>query len=83
MGRTMVEDHLAIAERHVLEGEQYLIRHRTLVTKLEQGRNPAATSEAQTLLAQFQQMQAVYIADRDWLRAEFSALSGGCEQRKL
>jgi hypothetical protein len=57
---------LALAERHVLEGQQNLDRQRALVARIEHAGLPTADAEA--LLRQYEAMQSIYIAERDRLR---------------
>jgi hypothetical protein len=61
--RKLWHEHLAQADRHVAEGKQQVARQREIVAKLERdGHNAAA---ARDLLRLFEEMQAMYIADRD------------------
>jgi hypothetical protein len=62
--------HLALAERHVAEGEQHLARQRKLVAELQ--RDGHDTALAIELLHEFERTQASHIAERDRLRAELS-----------
>ena len=71
--RATLEDHLAQAECHVIDGEQHVTRQRELVARLEQDGDTAVASEARELLAQFVEMQAMHVADRDRLRRELDA----------
>jgi hypothetical protein len=61
--RKLWHEHLAQADRHVAEGKQQVARQREIVAKLERdGHNAAAPRD---LLRLFEEMQAMYIADRD------------------
>ena len=66
MNRELLERSLAQAERHVIQGERHVARQRDLVARLE--RDGHDTSQAIQLLRQFQELQALHIADRDRLR---------------
>jgi hypothetical protein len=71
MDRATLEDHSAMAERHVAEGETHVARQREIVTGLaNEGRD---LRSAQALLAQFEAMLANHILDRDRVRAELAA----------
>lgn len=70
MDRAVLEDHLAQAERHVAEGARHVARQRELVAELKNhGHDWRAAME---LLQEFEQMQALHIADRDRLLKELS-----------
>jgi hypothetical protein len=73
MDRKLLQTSLAQAERHVVEGERHVARQRNLVTALE--RDGHDTSRAVQLLCQFEELQAMHVADRDRLRKELG-LSG-------
>jgi hypothetical protein len=73
MNRTILQDHLAQAERHVAEGEGHLSRQREIVTKLERDGHDSVSARA--TLAQFEELQAMHIADRDRLLRELSEAS--------
>jgi hypothetical protein len=66
MDRVMLKVHLAIAERHVVNGERYVARQRKLVTELEECGHDSG--EATLLLRSFEELQTLHIADRDRLR---------------
>src|SRR5690349_4360020 len=72
MDRDMLLDHLALAERHVKEGERHLTQQAALVHKLEVGGQD--TAEAEALLKQFQELQVMHIADRERIKAELQQL---------
>ena len=65
-----IEKRLALVEKHIIEGEQYLIRQRLLIERLERKKHD--TLEARRFLAQFEEMQADRIANRDRLRKELT-----------
>jgi hypothetical protein len=64
-------DHLAQARRHVAIGERHIARQRELVIELERDGHDA--SSAKQLLVQFEELQALHIADRDRLEQELAA----------
>jgi arginine repressor len=66
MNRELLERSLAQAERHVIQGERHVAHQQDLVAKLE--RDGHDTSQAIQLLRQFQELQALHIADHDRLR---------------
>ena len=70
--RALVDEHLAQAERHVLEGEALVARQREIVERL--GRGGHDTREAMDLLTQFEETQALHIQERDRLRQERAEL---------
>lgn len=64
----MILNHLAMAERHVKEGEQHVAKQRALVGDLE--RDGRDTAVAIKLLKEFEELQGLHVADRDRLLAE-------------
>ncbi len=68
MDRTMVERHLAQAERHVVRGKQIVAEQRERVARLE--RDGHDVTQARELLRKFEELQAIHVADRDSLRKE-------------
>ena len=69
----MIKEHLAQARRHVAEGSEHVAHQREIVAKLEGDGHD--TSEAKTLLDQFEKTQALHIADRDRLERELAETS--------
>ena len=67
--RRAMMDHLLQVEHHVMQGQRHVERQREIVAKLEKIRSADANS-ARALLAQFEDMQAMHIADRDRLYRE-------------
>jgi hypothetical protein len=61
-------DYLAQAERHVKEGQDVLSRQHKTIAELKRGGHDAA--DALQLLADFEEIQALHVADRDRLRKE-------------
>ena len=66
----ILQDHLAMAERHVASGNRVITR-RQLINQLEAGGHDTAL--AQSLLARFEGSQALHLADRDRLINELSS----------
>jgi len=70
MDREMLQKHLAQAEEHVALGEHHVSRQREVVAELERAGHD--TAEARRLLAHFEQMQKMHLADRDRIRHEMA-----------
>lgn len=70
--RAIIEQHLAMAEGHVAKAGELVERQRSLVADLE--RDGHDTTEARRLLAEFQEIEAMHISDRDRLRRELASL---------
>jgi hypothetical protein len=70
MDRAMIAEHLAQAERHVALGEKDVAEQRERVIIL--GRDGHDATGAASLLIQFEQLQALHVADRDRLREELT-----------
>src|SRR5262245_3368529 len=70
MDRALLQDHFTKAERHVIESEGHILRQKQLIAKLERSGHDA--TEAKRLLAEFQALLALHIADRDRLRAQLA-----------
>ena len=70
MDREMLQEHLAQAERHISEGECHIARQREIIAELDG--SGQYWQIALDLLHQFEQLQALHIADRDRLRKELS-----------
>jgi hypothetical protein len=74
VARNVLEQHLAQAERHVLQGDLILERQRRLIDqRLRDGRDIELAVE---LLAQMEEMQRMHLADRDRLRDELEGKRG-------
>jgi hypothetical protein len=68
MELAMILEHLAMAERHVTEGEQRIDKQRALIARLQHdGHN---TDAALALLERFQELLTMQKADRERLQAE-------------
>ena len=66
----MAENPLEMAERHVAEGARHIARQRRLLAWLEQvhpGKSESA-KVARDILATFEKIQTLYVADRDRLK---------------
>ena len=61
-------DELALARRHVVLAEEYVVRQREIVAELE--RDGHDVSRSQQLLAQFEEVYQLHVADRDRLERE-------------
>jgi hypothetical protein len=77
MDRALIEQQLAVAERLVLEAEQNVTRQRERIAQLEGSGFDATMSR--DILRQFEQSQAIYIADRERLRRELANLRPPCD----
>ncbi len=70
MDRELLEKSLAEAERHAAETERHVANQLEFVARLERdGRDP---SQALRLLQQFEELQAIHIAERNRLREELA-----------
>jgi len=70
--RKMLREHLAMADRHVGEGERNLSEQRALVAELQRDGHDAWL--ASKILRQFEALQAAFIEDCDRLRKELAQL---------
>lgn len=68
MGLSLIQVHLALLEEQVAQGERHIERQRDLVELLSRGGYD--TADARALLQEFEESQAMHLADRDRLRAE-------------
>ena len=68
----MLLRHLAQAERHVAQGAEHIRRQRILIEELS--RDGHAIQQAEQLLAQFEDLQALRVAHRDRLTAELKRM---------
>jgi len=66
MDWAMLQEHLAQAERHVVEGERVIARQRDIVAQLE--RDGHDSTDAMLLLYQFEEIQYLHVDHRDQLR---------------
>jgi hypothetical protein len=72
MDRALVERRLAQIERHVTESTRHIADQRELIAEWDRDGHP--TEQACRLLAQFEKIRALHIADRDQVRAELAAM---------
>jgi hypothetical protein len=66
-------EHLAFAVRHITEGERIIARQHEIIASLE--RTGIDTSEARTVLRQFEELRGMLLADCDRLRKDLAASS--------
>jgi hypothetical protein len=66
--RAMTLEHLEQARRHVAEGERHIAHEREIIAEKE--RDGHDTSTSKQLLDQFEQIYAMYVAERDRLEKE-------------
>ncbi|MGJ0505693.1 MAG: hypothetical protein ACR652_00890 [Methylocystis sp.] len=73
MSSENIERHLKAAERHIAVGEMCIDRQRAVIASLEcHEDHKELLAEAARLLAQFHQIQALHLADRDRLVGELN-----------
>jgi hypothetical protein len=70
--RGMLLDHLALAEKHIVEGEMLITEQRERVQRLKDCGQDA--SETEVLLESFLDCQRMNVAHRDRILAELSEL---------
>ena len=68
MDRTLLEEHLAQARRHIRLGQEHIKRQKELVTELE--RDGHDVSEPKRLLDLFREIQLMHVLHRDILLVE-------------
>jgi hypothetical protein len=70
MNRSMIESHLALAERHVAESRDQVAHQKLIIAKLESvgHRSSVSVEAARKLLQSLQRELEQYIADRNRLR---------------
>jgi PAS domain S-box-containing protein len=73
MDYTMILERLSVARRHVWRGQQNIARQQKVVAELE--RDEHVSLDAKRLLAQFEEIQELHIADRDRLEMELLEIS--------
>jgi exonuclease VII small subunit len=72
MNRRALLERLAQACRHIVVGEENIARLREIIARLERGGHDS--SAAKELLARFEELQKLAIADRDRLEKELAQL---------
>lgn len=65
MDQKFLADHLAQAERHVALGAKHIADQRHRIDRL--ARDGHDTNQAELLLKQFEELQALHVAERDRL----------------
>jgi hypothetical protein len=73
MDYTTILERLSVARRHVWRGQQNIARQQKVVAELE--RDEHVSLDAKRLLAQFEEIQELHIADRDRLEIELLEIS--------
>ena len=71
MDRQTMLEHLAMAKRHVAEGEIHLSRQRALIAELD--RDGHDTADARAILATMLETQRLHVEDRDRILKELSS----------
>ena len=71
MVQKILEQHLAQAERDVLVGRSAIVRQRGIIYRLE--RDGHYSGEAKRLLATFEELQNMHVADRYRLLKELAS----------
>lgn len=70
----MLLDHLALAERHVSEGSEHVIKQEERIARMQAA--GADASEAEACLRQLEDFQELRVAVRDLLRRQLSRTDG-------
>jgi hypothetical protein len=68
----MLLEHLALARKHVADGERHVRRQREIVAELDRGAHD--TSQGKDLLRLFEELQVFHVSHRDRLLNELSEL---------
>jgi len=71
LGIAILQENLAMANRHIATGNRVIIRQRQLIGEL--GADGHDTREALALLVQFEELQALHLADRNRLIGELNS----------
>lgn len=61
MNRELLQDHLRLAERHVVQGAELVEKQRRLIERL--ARDGHDTAAARAVLQTFEETQAMHVAD--------------------
>lgn len=75
--RKSIESLLREAEQHVALGESHIRRQRELIVELEADGLADMAERARDILARFENVQSLYVAQRDKLVKELSAKKEG------
>ena len=70
MDKSLIRDHLALAERHVSQGRRHIAHQKKIISDLTDGGHDTAL--AQSLLADFEDVLRMHIADRDRLKKDLA-----------
>ncbi|WP_439370929.1 hypothetical protein [Bradyrhizobium sp. DASA03120] len=81
MDRTMLQEHLAMAERHVALGEKHLVKQEALIAELD--RDGHDTLDALKLLATMRATQRLHLQHRDRLLSELGREPSATRQAKV
>jgi hypothetical protein len=69
MDRAMLLNNLAMAESHISEGEQHLMRQQKIIARLQRNRpGSEALKQAISLLETMERAQRSHLADRERLK---------------
>ena len=79
MDHAVWQERLAEIERHIVEAEKRVARQREIVAKLE--RDGHRVTAARGLLAAFEELLSMHLADRQWVREEFGITAGPAAMR--
>jgi len=74
MDRNRLLQHLALAEKHVSDGELQLANQRRILAQLRRDGHHGAAADAERLLRTFEDSLAIHVSGRDRLREELAAL---------
>jgi hypothetical protein len=72
MDRATILGHLAVALRHVAQGEGHIAQQHEIIASLE--RNGLDATAAKAALLQFQELQALHVADWHRLKLELDEI---------
>lgn len=76
MDRASITERLALAERHVAESAVRIQRQRELHAELARDGHAETAAQALSLLGQFEELQAVMVADLDRFKEELASKTG-------
>jgi cell fate (sporulation/competence/biofilm development) regulator YlbF (YheA/YmcA/DUF963 family) len=68
MDQKMLRDHWILAERHAAQGQRAVAKQREILARLEADGHIEQAAKARRLLTEFEELQVMYLADRDKLR---------------
>jgi molecular chaperone DnaK (HSP70) len=70
--RGMLQRHLALAETHVIQGEQHIAKQKRILAEMECAGHEKASRQARELLATFELTHTSHVEDRDRIQAELA-----------